>query len=302
MALMETIAAGLLGGIGANRTNQANLDAVRLGNQAEAERQEKGLNALTGSTNNYTTTRNAAGGFDTKFNPGSGSDLLNRGDETRAGQSNTVTDAGLNFNLPNLTAARGAVEKDNNLQQGRFDRLGSDVIENKRRDFGGIGNTGENPATLRALGEFANQNRAGGEIKALDLLNKSQQAETKTRQDLLKLFAAQAPQLTLPGGAASNIITQTGQQQFAPDQSGAILPQALGGMLQTQKSDAAEAQKQDNFMKYLQAYVAAQPKKPQTVANANQLNNQQPSMATSPIRKVPQYNPSNRVGPGLFVT
>ena len=235
MALLSAIAGGLVGGYFDKKTGQAtnaaNLQANRENINAQTANQERSLNALTGSTPDVTTTRNAGGGFDTDFKRGSGSDVLNQGDVGRAEAANRAG-ADFNFKLPNLQAAQGVVDRDNSIAQSGFDKAFNQATLRERQATGGI-DSGFNSRTATALGEVADKLRTNREQTALNLYDQSRNNDTSILQQTIAANQRLAPQVNPVGGTAANAIVQSPPPATIANLSGAINP-AMGSNLVSQ--------------------------------------------------------------------
>lgn len=227
-SILSSVVGGAVGGLfdskTAKATNNANLAANRENIAAQAANQEKGLNALAGSTNDFTTTRNANGGFDTKFNLGGSGDILNQGDIGRANALNKAS-TDFNFKLPNLSSAQGVVDRDNSIAQSSFDKAFNDATLRQRQSSGAI-DSGFNARTATALGEVSDKLRTNREQSALNLFDQSRNNDLSTLQQQITANQRQAPQLNPVGSTAANVIAQSPPAAQIANLSGAITPAA----------------------------------------------------------------------------
>jgi len=251
MGLLSTITGGLLDAYGANKTNQANQKANAATIAAQAANQEKGLNALTGTTPLATTSRNDAGGFDIGYTPGGSGDILNQGDITRAGTTNDAT-GNFNFTLPDMAASKGLIQQDINTNREFATDSLNDFFANESRKYGGINNSGANPATIDATRKLFAGMDLGGNEKALDLMQRSQQGDLQTLIQQIQANQSLAPILTNPGGGAANVIAQSPPTATTPNYgigaTGAAAGSNLLAQLQQQEAlDAANARSDTRF-------------------------------------------------------
>ena len=257
--------AGVLGGIAdyftANATNEANQRLSRENIAAQAANQERGLNSLTGNSDFQNTTRSDGGGFDLS--------QIGGADAAEARRSTAASDifraeklgnasANFDFNLPNLQAAQGVVDRDIGVTQSNFDRQANDVIEQQRRNFGGINNTNEVPAILDSLRNTAQEFNFGRERQALDLLGKSNTADLGTLSNLNSAFAPQAPAPSFSsqsgaGNTAANLIAQTPPPAPAIDLGGALPFAAAGSTIGNLHGQAQRNAENTAFNKALAA-------------------------------------------------
>ena len=254
MGILSTVGGGLFDFLTAQETNKANRENTNALIASQDRNQEKALSSLTGSDAFSTVSRNAEGGFDTSQLGGADAATaradLAFGDVGRAG---TVNDATNNFafSLPTLSDARGVVQGDNSLQQAQFDRGIDSIISQRQRTGGGIENQPHAAGTVDALSRFSQANRFGGEREALDLFNKSGQADVGLLQAILNANTprAGAPAFTggPPGGTAANAIVQSPPPAQSVDLSGA-LPFAAGGNILQQLQAQESADKEREFL------------------------------------------------------
>ena len=244
--------AGVLGGIAdyftANATNEANQRLSRENIAAQAANQERGLNSLTGNSDFQNTTRSDGGGFDLS--------QIGGADAAEARRSTAASDifraeklgnasSNFDFNLPNLGAAQGVVDRDIGAVQTAFDEKANNVISAQRRNFGGINNTNEVPAILDSLRDTAQEFNFGREKDALNLLGQSNASDLSTLSNLNSAFAPQAPAPSFSsqsgaGNTAANLIAQTPPPAPAVNISGggigaASASNTLGNILQSQQ-------------------------------------------------------------------
>jgi len=263
MGLFDGIGSAVLGGLVGGQTAQETNEAQQRANQAniaaQAANQQRGLDALQGSSAFGNVTRNPAGGFDVA-QPGAADaakarSVLSSGDLDRAARLNQAGQD-FNFTLPSLADARSVVERDNALQMGQFQKGLGDLITSRQRLGGGIQVPGSDfeGATVDAIGRYADQNRLGGETKALDLFNKSREADLAILNQQLGVnqpqVALPAYTTTTPGGTAANVIAQSPPRATVPDITSAIPFQAAGGIIN--QLQAQEQARQDN-RNYLEA-------------------------------------------------
>ena len=178
----SAVLGGLVGGQTAKETNEAQQRSTAANIAAQAANQQRGLDALQGSTAFGEISRTPSGGFQTT-QPGAADaakarSTLSSGDLDRAARLNQAgQDFG--FTLPTLADARSVVERDNALQMGQFQKGLDDLITSRQRTSGGIQLPGSQfeGETVDAIGRFADANRLGGETEALDLFNKAREAD-----------------------------------------------------------------------------------------------------------------------------
>jgi hypothetical protein len=222
--LLGAITTGIIGGLfdrnTAKATNSANVEANRANIAAQAANQEKGLQALTGSTPDATTTRTPDGGFNTAFTPGGSSDVLFQGDIGRAGALNRASE-NFGFKLPNLASAQGVVDRDNALAQRSFDEAFEQATLRGRQATGDI-DTGYNSRTATALGDVANKLRTNREQSALNLFDQSGNNDLSRLQQQITSNQRQSPQLSSVGGTAANLIAQSPPSATISNLSGAV--------------------------------------------------------------------------------
>ena len=260
---IDPLGALLLGGAGfftGQAANKALVDTSRLDREAQARNQDKALAALQGSDAFQTTTRNAAGGFDVSQPGGPNArkarEELAKVDATIRAPGINAADRNFNFKLPTLADARGIVEQENSLNQATLDKGLSDIALLKRRQFGGIENTGEGGSTVDAMARFANENRRGSERDALDLFNKSAAADISLKDAIKNSLARQAPAPPFssggPGGTAANAIVQSPPRAAVPDLSAAIGPQSVGGVVKYLMDQEQARENNKNFLAALE--------------------------------------------------
>ena len=227
MSLLETIGGGLMGIIGSKMTADAQTDANRANIAARAANQEKGLDALQSKTDFGITKRADDGGFD--VNQVGGADaaktrgITSFGDVKRATQANKLTD--FNPKLPTVADAQGVIDRDISRTQRRFDRGVNTLLEAQRRKFDGVNNTGELPATIRALAEFSDANKFNREKNALGLFDKSMSNDLANVNARLGNLTTRAPAPAYtsgaPGVAAAQLVAQTPPATQIADLGGA---------------------------------------------------------------------------------
>ena len=215
LSLVSTIGSGILGSMGASKIADANKAANDATIAAARENQERGLKALTGGSAFQNVKMTPDGGYNID-QPGAADAAATRsilafGDQARARETNKATD--FNFKLPTVGMAEELVERDIGRKQGAFDTGLNTIIEDKRRKFGGINNTGEAPSTIKAIADFTNENQFNKEQQALSLFDKSMSNDIANKQALLNTLKSQAgaPQFQAggPGTQAAQLIAQT---------------------------------------------------------------------------------------------
>ena len=240
MALQGAILGGLFDVFAGREANKANLEATNRQIASDQARQEKALGALTGSDPFQSTAREGEG-FKTTFGPagvhaGETRNIETLGDIDRARTVNTALQD-FKFNVPTLADARGIVNKDQALQQEAFIEPGLNKILKMRARTPGAdlqmpGSQFEGD-TVRALKEFAAQNRLGGETQALDLFGKSNLADLQTLQQVIAANQAQGPKA--PGFVSPNVGPQAAnvvasiKPAAQPVDLASTLPFAAGG-------------------------------------------------------------------------
>jgi hypothetical protein len=244
MSLVSTIAGSLIGGAldkkTADSTNRANLLANQQNINAAAANQDKAMSSLASSTPDTSTTKNPDGSFKTDFVRGSGSDLLNRGDVGRAGTVNNLS-SNFNLKLPTVGAARNIIDEGNNVRQAQFDNGAADIAKLNQRQYGGMNNSGQAPAALRAMGEFANANRFNAGQEALALYDKSASNDYGNLTAAIAANSRQAPQVTGVGNTGAQIVAQTPPGKAISDLSGASTSAAGSNIIaQIQQQIASE--------------------------------------------------------------
>ena len=268
MALFEAILGGLLDFGTASATNKANRENTNALIADQRASREEGLQALTGTSDFSTTTRNAEGGFDVSQLGGADAATtranLASGDIDRSLQLNTAT-ANQQPTIGTLADARGIIERDNALQQSNFD-IGLDkILIGNTRKFGGIGNTGEDTNAIDAISRFTDANRFGGETEAINLF---QGAGIRDQELLRAILANLQPQAGAPafgGGApgtpAAQLIAQTPTHAPSVDASGAIPFDVAGGVLDQLRQAAADEQKRKDDEAFRNRQIGDQPVK-----------------------------------------
>ena len=234
--LAGVLASGLMDRETAKNTNKANIQANRE-SIADAQRsREESRNALTGTAGNVQTSRTPGGGFDTQFLKGSSGDILNRGDVGRAGAANAAS-TDFKFNLPNMSAAQGMVDRDNALAQSSFDdSFNKAMLRNTQAGGqGGVGSASSNYAPKLAgdLGRVADSLRLNREQNALGLLQGSQEKDISNLQKQIQANASLAPAITGVGPSAAQINAQIPLAARTSDLGGAV-NSATGGNIVSQ--------------------------------------------------------------------
>jgi len=197
--------------------------------KAAKQQQQTGLSSLTGTTPQTATVRNAQGGFDTSFRPGTSSAILSQGDPQRALESNRLTQ---NFQ-PTFSGLQEAIQfgqSDRNFERSQFGDVVNKFISSQNRQYGGIGNTEAPASTIDALGRAYGELQLGANTQGLNLFNTQNQADQANLAAAIANSRAQAPTLTGPGGAASQLVAQTPQP--APIGFGEVATASAGSALQ----------------------------------------------------------------------
>jgi hypothetical protein len=256
----SAVLGGLVGGQTAKETNEAQQRSTAANIAAQAANQQRGLDALQGSTAFGEISRTPSGGFQTT-QPGAADaakarSTLSSGDLDRAARLNQAgQDFG--FTLPTLADARSVVERDNALQMGQFQKGLDDLITSRQRTSGGIQLPGSQfeGETVDAIGRFADANRLGGETQALDLFNKAREADLALLGQQLNV---NQPQVALPayttgtpGGTAANVIAQSPPRTTVPDIASAIPFQAAGGIINQLQAQEQRREDNKNFLEAL---------------------------------------------------
>ena len=256
----SAVLGGLVGGQTAKETNEAQQRSTAANIAAQAANQQRGLDALQGSTAFGEISRTPSGGFQTT-QPGAADaakarSTLSSGDLDRAARLNQAgQDFG--FTLPTLADARSVVERDNALQMGQFQKGLDDLITSRQRTSGGIQLPGSQfeGETVDAIGRFADANRLGGETQALDLFNKAREADLALLGQQLDV---NQPQVALPayttgtpGGTAANVIAQSPPRTTVPDIASAIPFQAAGGIINQLQAQEQRREDNKNFLEAL---------------------------------------------------
>lgn len=255
MGLPSILGGGLFDVLAGREANKANQAANQASIEAQAANQEKGLQALTGTTPTQTVTREG-GGFNVDFTPGGSADILNQSDITSAGRIGDVR-GGFNFTLPDLAASKGLIQQDINTNREFATDSLNDFFANQSRKFGGLNISGEQPATIDAVRKLFAGLDLGGNERALNLLQSSQQGDLQTLLQQIQANMPLAPTLTNPSGTAANVIAQSPPPATSPDIGlGTLLPAAGSNILSVlqqqealdaanQRSDARFGQTQD---------------------------------------------------------
>jgi hypothetical protein len=264
MGLFDGIGSALLGGViggqTAQETNKAQLASTAANITAQRENQERGLDALQGSTAFGDISRTPSGGFQTT-QPGAADaakarSTLSSGDRARAARLNQVGQD-FDFAMPTLADAQGVVDRDNALQMGQFQKGLDDLITSRQRTSGGIQLPGSRfeGETVDAIGRFADANRLGGETEALDLFNKSREADLALLGQQLNVNQPQVPlpayTTGTPGGTAANVIAQSPPKSTVPDIASAIPFQAVGGIVSQLQAQEQRREDNKNFLEAL---------------------------------------------------
>lgn len=243
MGILESAILGGIGGLfdygSAKETNRANIEAAKEQADRERESTERGFGALTGSGPGYRIDREGQG-FKVSSDIG---DALLSGDFDRIGRLNEAT-RNFNFTLPSLDAARGVINRDQQLQDVGLRKGRQDIAKLNQRQFGGLGHSGQQAAGIDALTRFAAQNQLGGETEAINLFGMSRAQDNAVLSQLIenmspRVFTAGIP--GPPGQQGSTAAIQKKAPQVATD-LGPAIPGAIGG----------------NFIQQLQNQIAAQ--------------------------------------------
>ena len=213
------------------------------------QQQQTGLSALQLTTPVQTTTRDPkTGGFTSEFRPGTSPAILSQGDPQRALEANRLTrDFKPTFN--SLQEAIQFGQSDRNFERSQFGDVVNKFISSQNRQFGGIGNTGASASTIDAIGDAYSKLQLGAGTQGLNLLNTQNQADQANLAAAIANSRAQAPTLTGPGGAASQLVAQTPQP--APIGVGEIATASAGSALQ----QLLETQQRNESQQKLEALV-----------------------------------------------
>jgi hypothetical protein len=194
----------LAGGLFQNSSNKS----TAASNTAQsAANQEKALNALTGSTPDSVTTRNAQGGFDVDYAPGSDQSILNTGDIDRANTVNAAT-SGYQPTFGGLQDAIAFNQRDINNNREMFtDQL--DTFQagelRKNRDANPL----QTALSQKAIGSSINQFNENANKNSLGLFNAQNTADQALLQQIIANNSPRAATLNGPGGAAAQVTAQT---------------------------------------------------------------------------------------------
>ena len=255
LSLIATIGSGLLGAYGANQTAGAVTDANRASIEASKERQEKGLQALTGSDAFKTITRDG-GGFNVS-QPGATDAAEARsiaafGDIDRAVKSNTAT-RDFDFKLPTIGSAQSVIDEGIAGRQGTVDAGVNKLLNLKKRQFGGLNHSGMGGSTVDALARFAGENSADRRLNALELFDKSKQNDLALQSQILANLSSRAgaPAFTSggPGATAAQLIAQTPQPRQVADLSGGAALGAAGAQTLNQLSNQVRADENNRLIR-----------------------------------------------------
>ena len=252
------IGSGILGAIGSKITADAQTEANQANIAARAANQEKGLQSLTGDTDFGITKRTPEGGFSTSQVGGPDAararGITSFGDIARAEGVNKLTTT--KPLLPTMGDALGVIDRDIARRQGSFDKGVNTLLEGKRRDFGGINNTGELPNTIDALARFSDANKYGREKEAIDLFTKSRSNDEALKNAQLGNLTLRAPSPAFtaggPGTQAAQLIAQTPPATQIADIGMAAPFMAGQNILTTMQNRATAAENNSALLKALQ--------------------------------------------------
>ena len=238
--------------------------------KAAKQQQQTGLSSLTGTTPQTATVRNAQGGYDTTFLPGTSGDILSQGDPQRALETNRLTQ---NFKPTfNLQEAIAYGQADRNEEWDRFGNVVDKFISSKNRQYGGIGNTEAPASTIDALGRAYGELQLGANTQGLNLFNTQNQADQANLAAAIANSRAQAPTLTGPGGAASQLVSQLGPQP-APigfkEVATASAGSALQQLLETQQRNESQQKLETLIERILKPQINAPYQPGQLLAGLN---------------------------------
>jgi predicted regulator of Ras-like GTPase activity (Roadblock/LC7/MglB family) len=222
---------------GGKSTNKANVESNNQNIAAQAANQEKGLNALAGSSNFGNTTRNAAGGFDNTQVGGADAATargqLSYGDINRANNINKTTNGSMAPTFNSLQDAIAFRRPDIDIQKNMFNDLaGKSTADTIRRTGAGNSNfANTNNSNLFDLNQRFN---FGENVGGLDLYNKQGVADNALLQQIQQTnsLKAPAPGFTASnvGGTAANVIAQSPPPATIPDLGGAVGASALSNL------------------------------------------------------------------------
>jgi hypothetical protein len=228
------LASGLMDRETAKSTNKANILANRESIQDAQRSRDESRRALTGTAGNVQTSMTPGGGFDSQFLKGTSGDILNRGDVGRAGAANRASND-FKFNLPNMGAAQGMVDRDNALAQSSFDdSFNKAMLRNTQAGGqGGVGSASSNYAPKLAgdLGRVADSLRLNREQNALGLLQGSQEKDISNLQQQIQANASLAPSIQGVGPSAAQINAQIPLAARTSDLGGAVNSAAGGNIV-----------------------------------------------------------------------
>jgi hypothetical protein len=252
MSLNLLLGGGLLAAIAGNQANKANLQANRQNIAAQAANQEKAINALQFTSPTESLTRDpSTGGF---IGKDLGEQAIRR--EGDFGRALKVNEAGrdFRFDIPDFSTAGDLIQGDISADQGRFDKAMGDIGLLKKRQFGGLQNTGETGNTIDALSRFAGANRLNKTQRTVDLLGSSQQNNNAILAQIIANNQAQAPRITGPGNVAATQIVQSPPPAVTPNFGlGALLPAAGANVLSQLNTQQAQKDRDEAFVRALRA-------------------------------------------------
>ena len=223
------LGSALIGALSSQKSNDAALQA----NQQNINARERERSQLIGRDTPFEQTSLGPNGISQRFTGTAAGDsvqsrdTLAKGDIGRAGNINSATND-FKLNIPNLGAARGIVEEENNLRQAPIDQTINSRIAQNQRTLGRDNNTGANGALIDALARF--DAGRGGQREAVSLFQQSGANDRANQAAAIANNQAQgpvAPGFTPPN---SNVLAQVpGREQIKDNSS--FLPLAAGGTL-----------------------------------------------------------------------
>ena len=274
MAFFDGLSSALVGGafdlLSGSATNDANLQAGREATAARAADRAALTGLFEGTTGDRITTKNAGGGLDTQFLPGSGSDVLQQGDVGRAGRVNELGD-NFKFSLPTQADADAVIGKRDALNQGSFDTGLNKLISSNRRAIG-PGNSQLDTSALRAVGDFVGQNRKNSPVDAINLFQGARSNDISDLQAQIQANQRQAPTLTSPASGAASVLAQNPSIAPRADLGGALLPGVGSNIVaQLQQREALQESRQHQS-KILEQLIARHRRRPRGAGNQRGFN------------------------------